>query len=73
MNQLNDEPIIRYAKDREIFQDMDTESLMINHKLYLTALKNPKHRDSWPALKLGLNLCQDELRQRGIDISTLIK
>lgn len=68
MNYLNDEPIIRYGKDREIFQDMDTESLMINHKLYMTALQNTKHRDSWPALKLGLDLCRDELKLRGIHI-----
>lgn len=57
-----------HTTDTNIFCKMDTESLMINHRMYLQALQNPKNADSFPALQMGLDLCKKELEERGIEV-----
>lgn len=59
-------PEEQYTQEREIFKSMDKESLLLNYRNYTKGLSNPAQVDSWPALKLGLELCIDELKQRGI-------
>lgn len=69
MYQLDDTAIVRYTTERDIFKTMQTACLLINNRMYREKLADPKHVDSWPALRLAQTLVEDELKTRGIEIT----
>lgn len=61
--------MMTHTTDLNIFKKMDSDSLLRNHRAYTEALANPRHADSHPALQLGLSLCIEEMKARGIEIT----
>ncbi len=60
---------LRYTEQKEIFEIMDTESLLINHRKFMDCLKNPLHVDSWPAMQYSRQRIEEQLKRKGIQIT----
>ena len=65
---INGQPHIMRNATPQTFADMDTPSLLLNHKHLEAILKDPKHVDIWLSAKVSLNLCRQHLKARGIII-----
>jgi actin-related protein len=63
---------LRYTEQREIFTTMDDESLLINRQKFTKALHDTRFVDHWPAMQLSKQLCEDELKNRGVIITDKI-
>lgn len=60
---------LRWTEQKEIFEGMDTDSLLINHRKFTQCLHEPRHVDNWPAMQLSKQSIEDELKKRGIEVN----
>lgn len=65
---IKGQPHIMRDAQPQSFADMDTQSLLLNHKHLEDILKDPGHVDIWLSAKVSLNLCRQHLKARGIII-----
>ena len=61
--------MMTHTTDLNIFKKIFSFNLPPTPQTYTEALANPRHADSHPALQLGLSLCIEEMKARGIEIT----
>ena len=57
-----------WTTNTRVFQNMKTEDVLHNYKMYLRYVKHPAFLSEREALQTGMSLCQTELERRNFII-----
>ena len=60
--------IVAYTNERNFFKTVSNDCLLRNYQKYLLYLDNHERSEQFPNLRIGLELCMAEMKDRGIDI-----
>lgn len=64
--------IVAYTNERNFFKSVSTDCLLRNYAKYNQYLSDNDQRERFENLRIGLELCMAEMKDRGIDIPQTI-